>query len=77
VSDAAWTWALFACELVGVTGMWFVGKKMWWGWAIVLVHSIPWFIYSVTHDKPGFLAMSGLWWTVNLVNMIKWRRESA
>lgn len=70
-----WTWVLFAFELLGVSGMWVVGKKKWWGWAIVLLHSIPWFIYSIIYDKPGFIAMSLLWWTINFVNMMKWRRD--
>jgi hypothetical protein len=75
MSESAWTWTLFAFELIGITGMWFVGKKVWWGWAIVLTHSVPWFIYSIVYDKPGFIAMSFMWWTVNFTNMVKWRRE--
>ena len=75
MNDAAWTWVLFAMEIVGVTGMFVVGKKIWWGWAIVLVHSIPWFIYSIGHDKPGFIAMACMWWVTHFYNMMKWRRE--
>jgi hypothetical protein len=75
VGEQTWTWVLFSCEIVGVYGMWQVGKKMWWGWLIVLLHSIPWFVYSIGHDKPGFVAMSLLWWGMNFYNMRKWRRE--
>lgn len=75
MSDATWTWLLFIMEVVGVTGMFIVGKKIWWGWAIVLVHSVPWFIYSISHDKPGFIAMSTMWWITNAYNMNKWRKE--
>lgn len=75
MSEMTWTWILFTFELIGITGMWFVGKKIWWGWAVVLVHSIPWFIYSVQYGKPGFIAMSFLWWTVNFINMRKWLKE--
>lgn len=76
MSDAAWTWLLFVMEIVGVTGMFVVGKKIWWGWLIVLLHSIPWFIYSIGHDKPGFIAMSLMWWVTHFYNMVKWRREN-
>jgi hypothetical protein len=74
-AETVWTWALFGFELIGVTGMWFVGRKYWWGWLIVLLHSVPWAVYSVIYEKPGFIAMSVMWWTVNATNMIKWRRE--
>jgi len=77
MDESTWTWILFLFELVGVSGMWLVGKKLWYGWAIVLVHSIPWFIYSLSYGKPGFIAMSVMWWAVNFFNMNKWRRENA
>jgi hypothetical protein len=73
MSEQVWTWLLFVFELVGITGMWVIGKKIWWGWAIVLVHSFPWFIYSVIYDKPGFIVMSLMWWSVNFLNMMKWK----
>jgi hypothetical protein len=76
MSDATWTWILFGMEIVGVLGMLMVGRKLWWGWAIVLLHSIPWFIYSISHDKPGFIAMSLMWWVTHAYNMMKWRKEN-
>jgi hypothetical protein len=74
-AETVWTWVLFAFEVIGIGGMLIVGKKIWWGWAIVLSHSIPWFIYSLIYDKPGFIAMSFMWWIVNAINMLKWRKE--
>lgn len=74
-AETIWTWVLFVFEITGITGMWFVGKKIWWGWGIVLIHSIPWFIYSLIYGKPGFIAMSFMWWTINFINMQKWRKE--
>ncbi len=75
MSEPIWTWVLFAMEILGVTGMLFVGRMKWWGWAIVLAHSIPWFIYSISHNKPGFVAMSLMWWCTNFYNMQKWRKN--
>ena len=76
MSEVAWTWLLFLFEIIGVSGTWLIGqRRLWWGWLIVLAHSIPWFVYSVISSKPGFIAMSGVWWTVNLANAIKWRKE--
>lgn len=75
MTDAAWTWLLFGMEIVGASGMLFVGRRFWWGWLVVLLHSIPWLVYSVIHDKPGFIAMTSLWWTINAFNAHKWRKE--
>ena len=74
-SDAIWTWVLFGMEIIGVTGMFLVGKHRWYGWVVVLMHSIPWFAYSIIHNKPGSIVMSALWWVVNMHNAIKWFRE--
>jgi hypothetical protein len=76
MSDATWTWILFGMEIIGVSGMLIVGRKLWWGWAVVLLHSIPWFVYSISHDKPGFIAMSLMWWVTHAYNMMKWRKEN-
>jgi hypothetical protein len=75
-AETTWTWVLFFFEMFGITGTFFVGKKYWWGWLIILLHSIPWFIYSIIYGKPGFIAMSLMWWAMNYYNMRTWRAES-
>jgi hypothetical protein len=75
-AETTWTWVLFFFEIFGITGTFFVGKKYWWGWLIILLHSIPWFIYSIIYGKPGFIAMSLMWWAMNYYNMRTWRAES-
>lgn len=76
-AEHLWTWVLFLFELIGVFGMYMVGRLKWWGWLIVLTHSVPWFIYSLFYGKPGFIAMSFMWWTVNFLNMRKWYKNQA
>lgn len=62
-------------ELVGIAGLYNAGKRHWWGWAMVLASAIPWFVYAVLFDKPGFAAMSLLWISVHTRNTIKWYRD--
>lgn len=76
MTETQWTWLLFVMEVIGVAGMIVVGRKLWWGWLVVLLHSIPWFMYSLAYGKPGFIAMSGMWWLVNATNMVRWWREA-
>ena len=75
MTEQAWTWVLFGFEAIGILGMYAVGLRKWWGWAIVLGHSVPWAIYSLTFGKAGFAAMTLMWWAVNSTNMIRWRRQ--
>jgi len=75
LTESEWGWVLFAFELIGITGMYIVGLRKWWGWAIVLGHSIPWAIYAYTFNKTGFMAMTLMWWIVNTTNMIRWRKQ--
>jgi hypothetical protein len=76
MSEQMWTWLLFGMELIGVYGSYQVGNKKWYGHLIVALHSLPWVIYSLVFDKPGFLAMWILWQFVHWRNMLKWRKEN-
>ncbi len=75
-SEAIWTWILLGCELVGITGMLLVGARKWWGWALVLAHSMPWLAYSIAFHKPGFIAMSVMWIGTHTHNMRLWRKNN-
>lgn len=72
VTEAAWTWLLFVMEVVGVAGMWFVGRRHWWGWLIVLGHSVPWLVYAIVERLPGFVAMTAMWWAMHAYNARRW-----
>jgi hypothetical protein len=75
MTEAHWTWMLFAMEIIGVYGSYTVGNKRWYGHMIVALHSIPWAIYSIVFDKPGFMAMWVLWQWVHWRNMVVWLKD--
>lgn len=77
MTETEWTWLLLVMEFLGVYGMWNVGNKKWWGWGIVLLHSLPWLIYAIIFNRPGFIAMSFLWISMHLRNTIKWFLEQS
>ena len=74
-NESMWTWILLGCELVGITGMLLIGARKWWGWALVLAHSMPWLAYSIVFHKPGFIAMSVMWIGTHARNMHVWRKN--
>jgi hypothetical protein len=75
-NEMVWTWILLGCELVGISGMLLVGARKWWGWALVLAHSMPWLAYSIVFHKPGFVAMSVMWIGTHARNMHLWRKSN-
>ena len=79
MSEQAWTWLLFACEVVGITFMRVIATRhIWWGWMIILfVMTLPWAMYSVLTERWGFVALTALWATVYVSNAVTWRKESS
>lgn len=72
------TWLiLLGFEIVGLWGSWMVGSGRWWAWAVVLGHSIPWFVLNLDAGLWAAAAMAPLWWMVNGANLIRWRRSRA
>ena len=76
-NEATWTWILLGFEFVGITGMWLVGARKWWGWGMVLTSSMPWLAYAIVFHKPGFVAMSCIWIVTHSRNMVRWRKIAA
>jgi len=76
-NEAAWTWILLGFEFVGITGMWLVGARKWWGWGMVLTSSIPWLVYAIVFHKPAFVAMSCIWIVTHSRNMVRWRKHAS
>jgi len=65
-----WSWLLTA---VGVTGLYFAGKKVWWAWLIGLGAQVLWVAYAIATKQYGFVVSAGaygwvygrnarLWW---------------
>ena len=47
-----WSWILAA---IGVTGIFFVGRKAIWGWLLLLFNECLWIVYAVTTKQYGFI----------------------
>ena len=69
-----WSWIL-AC--VGVTGIFFVGRKTVWGWLVLLVNECIWIAYALKTDQYGFIFMSTAYSIVYIKSYLKWREEAS
>lgn len=67
-----WSWLLAA---IGVTGLWLAGSHRLIGWQIGLGVQTLWITYAIITQQWGFIASALAFGTVNLRNLIKWKRE--
>ena len=67
-----WSWIL---TIVGVTGLYFVGRHSLWGWIIGIGVQFLWLIYSITTKQWGFVASAFAYGFINIKNYICWRSE--
>ncbi|MFC8432243.1 hypothetical protein [Streptomyces sp. NPDC057253] len=69
---AWWSWVLTA---VGVTGLYFAGRRRALGWAIGLGAQVLWIGYALTTKQYGFLVSAGAYGWVYARNFRVWRSE--
>ncbi len=67
-----WSWVL---TVVGVTGLWFAGRRKAYGWAIGLGAQLLWIVYAVVTRQWGFIASAFIYGAVYARNYATWRRE--
>ena len=67
-----WSWVL---AVIGVTGIFLVGRKTIWGWLILCVNECLWIAYALITDQYGFIAMSLAYAAVYIKSFLHWKRE--
>lgn len=67
-----WSWIL---AIIGVTGIYFVGKKTIWGWVVLGVNEVLWIIYAVTTKQYGFIVAAIAYGIVYVKSFIQWQKE--
>jgi hypothetical protein len=67
-----WSWILAA---IGVTGIFFVGRKTVWGWLVLLLNECLWFIYAIVTEQYGFIFAAIAYATVYLKSYLHWRKD--
>lgn len=68
-----WSYLLAA---IGVTGIFFVGKKTLWGWLVLCVNEIIWIIYALATKQYGFIIMALAYTAVYIKSYKGWKSEA-
>jgi hypothetical protein len=67
-----WSWIL---AVLGITGIFLVGRKTIWGWLVLCANEILWVTYAIVTKQYGFIAMAIAYVLVYLKSYIHWKRE--
>lgn len=67
-----WSWLLMA---VGVTGLYFAGRKRALGWGIGFGAQVLWFTYALATEQYGFIVSCLVYGGVYAKNFLAWRKE--
>jgi len=67
-----WSWVLAA---IGVTGIFFVGRKVIWAWLLLLFNECLWIVYALTTQQYGFIFAALAYALVYIRSYIHWSKE--
>jgi hypothetical protein len=68
-----WSYVLAA---IGVTGIFFVGRKTIWGWFVLLFNEVLWIAYALITNQYGFILSAIAYAIVYIKSYLLWRREA-
>ena len=67
-----WSWIL---TIIGLTGFYLAGRKVWWCWYVNIANQIIWAAYAVITQQWGFLVGVGAYTFIFTKNAISWTEE--
>jgi nicotinamide riboside transporter PnuC len=67
-----WSWVL---AVIGVTGIFFVGRKTIWGWHILCINECLWITYAIITKQYGFIFSALAYAAVYVKSYMLWRKE--
>lgn len=67
-----WSWVL---AIIGVAGIYFVGRKTIWGWLVLLFNEALWITYALITDQYGFIFSALAYAIVYIRSYIHWSKE--
>jgi hypothetical protein len=68
-----WSWIL---AVIGVAGIYFVGKKTLWGWFVLLFNEIIWIVYAIITEQYGFIVSAVAYAAVYIKSYLHWKEDA-
>lgn len=68
-----WSWGL---AIIGVAGIYFVGRKTLWGWFVLLFNEVIWIVYAVVTEQYGFIVSAIAYAAVYIKSYLHWKEDA-
>lgn len=68
-------WWSYVLAVIGVTGIFLVGRKTIWGWLILCANEVLWIAYALSTKQYGFIFMALAYAAVYIKSYVHWKRE--
>lgn len=69
------TYGSWILAVVGVLGIYFVGRKDSWGWFVLLFNEILWIGYAVVTQQYGFIVSAIAYAIVYIRSYVHWSKK--
>jgi nicotinamide riboside transporter PnuC len=70
--DQLWSWLL---AVIGVSGIYFVGRKTIWGWFVLLFNECLWIAYALVTKQYGFIFAALSYAIVYIRSYMHWKED--
>jgi nicotinamide riboside transporter PnuC len=67
-----WSYIL---AVIGVAGIYFVGRKTIWGWFVILFNEVLWIAYALITDQYGFILSAIAYAVVYIRSYMHWSND--
>ena len=68
-----WSWIL---AIIGVSGIFLVGRKTIWGWPVLFINECLWIVYALTTKQYGFIVAAIAYGIVYVKSFLHWRKDA-
>lgn len=69
------TYGSWVLAVIGVAGIYFVGRKDKWGWFVLLFNESLWIAYAIFTKQYGFIVSAVAYAIVYIKSYIHWSKE--
>jgi hypothetical protein len=68
-------WYSWVLAVIGVAGIYFVGRKTIWGWFVLLFNECLWIAYAIVTDQYGFIFSALAYAVVYVRSYMHWSKD--
>ena len=69
-------WYSWVLAVIGVSGIYFVGRKMKWAWLWLIFNECLWIIFALATKQYGFIFAALAYTAVYIKSFLRWSKET-